>query len=229
MKTYPANFYKGILLPLLMMIGLGSYAQKNDNTNQGASILNVQILYFKVNQESQNIKLDWEVLDPLGLAQFEIERSINGVDNFESIGFLTFAQYTGKEGRFIFLDEDFPNLAESIYYRIRIHLGERKELSPVKGVIIQKENSGGKTWCLYPNPSTDENIALKYVSNEQLKDQIITLRAFNSSNYMRTVEHTLDFTGTIKITQLFPNLPKGLIILEITCSGKTSKLKIWRN
>lgn len=229
MKTFPALFYKGILLQLLMLISLNSFAQKNESKNYGAAIQNVQLLYFKANQESQNIKLDWEIIDPLGLAQFEIERSVNGIDNFEPIGFLPFSQYTGKEGRFIFIDEDFPNLAQSIYYRIRIHLGERNELSPVRGIIVQRENSNGKTWSLFPNPSNDENVALKYVSNEILSNQTITLSVFNSSNYMKTVEHTLDFTGTIKINQLFPNLPKGLTILEITCSGKTSKLKLWRN
>ena len=122
------------------------------------------------------VQLHWKTASEVNNKQFEIERSVDGV-NFEIIATQAGAINSNQMHSYNFSDFNYPNVS-TIYYRIaQIDLNGAKKYTPVKIVLIATNKP---LWIIIdkviPNP-VKTNAMVKIISAEK---NTVTIKLFNT-------------------------------------------------
>lgn len=133
------------------------------------TILPVELLTFKVREDSENALLNWATLTEMNNEGFRIEKSLNG-QHFTNIGFVKGAGNTNKKQKYIYLDKQFST---DSYYRLR-QLDFDGETAFSEPVFLEK----GKI-----TPSF-------FVSSNPLSEKIM-LRAAGDFNHEKEVSYRM--------------------------------------
>ena len=113
----------------------------------GSYFLPVKFGSFKATEVSNGIRLDWSNQTESNIAQYMIERSVNGVDFFV-IGTITPLLNNGSEARYQYLDASPINQIN--FYRIRaVETDGKYQYSIIMRVDTRDV---GPNLSLYPNP-----------------------------------------------------------------------------
>jgi hypothetical protein len=83
--------------------------------------LPVEYLYFNptLNRENRFVKLTWATAKEWENSHFEIERSVNGVNNWEKIGQMEGIGWSDMPVGYEFADEELPLVGGNVYYRLK--------------------------------------------------------------------------------------------------------------
>ena len=117
--------------------------------------------------------LEWNVESQVNVSHYEIERSINRADNFESIGKLN-ASETLSDDIYNFEDYDLSVNGE-YYYRIKI-LDQNGFFDYSEVILIEVQRSRNAKISIYPNPSLG-NFSIEIDSDKQLNEIGYSLRS----------------------------------------------------
>ncbi len=197
-----------------------------------ARILPIELLGFDVAYDQQNRQsnLSWSTAKEWNNSHFEIQRSVNDVKNWESIGEVNGSGYSDQIINYSFVDKDLPASGGNIFYRInQVDYDGKSSLSKTRAVQVERLNSK-EAWVAYPNPSasgteiTMDLRALETYSDEPILIQIADVRGV-SKTY--SVSKPADVSSVVN-SQLV-NRESGLYLVQIIWGNQSQQLKILRN
>lgn len=140
-------------------------------------ILPVEFLYFNAVYNSIDRKglLDWATAKEWQNSHFEIERSINTLEHWETIGKVEGKGYSQEVSNYSYQDEHLPFTGGNIFYRLK-QIDENGSFSYSKTKAIQVDPlQSSKKWNLFPNPTNGANLNLRLNDPSSLFDQLVTV------------------------------------------------------
>ena len=202
----------------------------NDYTVNICEILNLKVLPIEwayvnaeLNSLGKTVNVKWGTFTEKDNSHFIVERSINGVSNFENIGSVNASFYSDVPLDYSFTDNILPLAGGNIYYRIKQY--DYDGTFTYSSVVMVKLNSSATTnrWNIYPNPVIDKinieltdiniynggNVELNIYSNGIVLSNKI---AFNDLN--TELNHMID------------GLRKGFFIVEIIYNDNIDRIKL---
>ena len=174
-------------------------------------VLPVEMVYFRGEKTNEQVKLSWQTATELNNKGFEIQRSADGTNNWQSIGFVAAAGNTGLASTYYFTDR-LPLSGINAYRLKQIDLDGNYKLSQI--VILNFTGKGGAI-SFYPNPAKN-SIALQFNDNKLLNTnaQINTVTG-------RTVQ-TITLTNNRQTIDL-NKLPSGIYLISFA-NGEVKRL-----
>lgn len=168
---------------------------------------------FTVTQVNNDAVLDWNTLQEINTARFEIERSINGVD-FTTIGQVPAGGNVNTTTHYSFTD---PQPASGIYYyRIRfIDIDGKFVYSSIKVLTI---SGNGLYINIYPNPVEK---GVLYINTSA------STKSLEIHDVSGRLVRRMQVTGTSHVIPV-KDLSKGLYFVRVTteAGNKTEKILI---
>lgn len=169
-------------------------------------ILPVELVYFKVDCENEQLTFNWQTASEWNNNYFEIEQST------DAIQFTSIAKITSKNGNANYnqhYNESFATTPQNIYFRLKqVDFDGKTTYSK----IVRKEcvalNDNGIT--IYPNPAND-NININWNGMVGKK----TIQIFNPIGQEIISEYETNNITTIDIS----HLPTSIYIIKITVDG----------
>lgn len=199
----------------------------------GCRILPVNLYKFEAKLDpSKNASiLSWSTAKEWNNSHFEIERSVNGIQNWIKIGEVQGHGYSDQNQEYNFMDQYLPSEGGILYYRIKqVDFDSNFSFSSVKSVQFTSKDST-KIWKIYPNPSSQgDRIKLDFSELGQniegetfsvnLSDATGTFSYQFRSNEKNDLEEWLN--------QSLENQKKGLYILTFIYQNTAYQVKISR-
>lgn len=192
-----------IVLPLL-----------NDNLNA------------KLKKGREAVDLKWVSAVDARSSHFEVERAINDVSKFSTVGILPITVGSSNLSSYIFTDRALPKSHCRIYYRIKLVSEFGKSIYGTTKMVEIPESNPEKKWIAFPNPFEWNNLQLKYMGDPQLLKGLIHIRVYSPiyafSNQLSTKNSLIDLGKVIK------SAPNGLLIIEIEYLDKVEIVKVMK-
>ncbi len=118
------------------------------------SVLAIEWSDLIVSHQGTYNELQWEINSDVELSHFEIERSIGGINSFDSIGKVLATDVINQTQRHAFEDYDLDN-ADLFYYRIK-HYDINGGFGYSRIVSVNTQSVSTQWVKLYPNPVANE-------------------------------------------------------------------------
>ena len=202
--TEPAIYYQAAYIRLV-----AKYATTN-------TVLPLSLLNFEAKAlDNQHVKLNWQTSDEKNVAQFEIERSLDG-KIFETMG--TVKAKNALQNAYDFTDDLTPKDPSvktpfsTLFYRLKsVNVDATTEFSPIRAV----EFSGSKRlFSIFPNP-TNGDLTLQTMDYKGL----VLIEIFNVSGQKMKEEQRQIFDNQSVMVFSTTDLPNGLYSMRLTNSG----------
>ena len=149
-----------------------------------AKILPVEINSFTVKLDAQNREsvLTWTTVKEWDNSHFEIERSINDVKSWETIGTINGAGYSDQLRTYAYSDNKLPAVGGNVFYRLKqVDFNGNSKYSDTKSIRIEAV-SGKGSWIAYPNPSfKGQYVHIDLLNSTAHNDEPIYIQLSNSS------------------------------------------------
>ena len=146
------------------------------------SALSVKFTTVKANQEGKNIRVDWNTANESNMANYEVEKSINGKD------FVKVTAQTAKNtdaAAYSWLDQQAQDGKN--YYRIKaIENGGKSTYSNVVVVVMGK---GKDMITVYPNPVTEKSFTLQMLNVAGGKYNVVLINNLGQEVFNTPITH----------------------------------------
>ncbi|UZD21865.1 hypothetical protein [Algoriphagus halophytocola] len=198
----------------------------------GCRILPVQFLSFNATFQAQDRSaiLDWSTAKEWENSHFEIERAVNSVKEWETIGQVEGTGYSDIPVAYEFTDNELPESGGNIFYRLKqVDFSGKYSYSKTQAIQVEPEESG-TAWTAYPNPSsTGSEIAVELTQIDQYHEEPITLRLANMLGEGQTLRLNSPKEVSETVTNWIRQKNKGLYILDIRWGSHAQQLKLLRH
>ncbi|MEP6674922.1 MAG: T9SS type A sorting domain-containing protein [Ferruginibacter sp.] len=185
-----------------------NYKKFSSDISLSSGVVAVEFISFNAGIQNNNVLLNWQVGNADDLNNFEIFRSINGID------FVSIANINAVRGQMTYFYTDNNIAAQKIYYRIKaIEKSNHPYLSAIRIVSLQSQ---AETVLVYPNPVTDNLLSVAVSKTGNKKLEIYTAAG--------ALYKTIDFTGNVKDINT-ATWSKGYYLMRITLSDGTTTIK----
>lgn len=173
--------------------------------------------------QDNSVELSWETYKEWESSHFEIQRSEEGIKNFQTIGQVDAMGWSDITTNYYYKDHQIPPHAKRLYYRIlQIDLDGTKDYSKTMRIDNKQANSRVQHWQVFPNPMQDNSLQLNF-RGERIPDQV-EIRIFAlSSNKKITIQPSERHT---EIGHLLQDFPKGVLIMEVVSADTVENFKI---
>ncbi|SFO79078.1 hypothetical protein SAMN04488519_11522, partial [Algoriphagus ornithinivorans] len=194
-------------------------------------ILEVEYLYFEASylESDQKGLLKWATSKEWENSHFEIERSINGVANWQKIGTVKGQGYSNESVEYQFKDENLPASGGIIYYRLKqFDFDGKFAYSKVKSIQVEPI-SGNSYWVAYPNPSNrNEPVSLSLLNTSVYNDEPIVIRISDAKGVTET--YTVRSTEEVseKVNYHLRDIDHGLFIIQLIWGNHQQQIKLIR-
>lgn len=149
-----------------------------------AKILPVEINSFTVKLDAQNREsvLTWTTVKEWDNSHFEIERSVNDVKSWETIGTINGAGYSDQLRTYAYSDNKLPAVGGNVFYRLKqVDFNGNSKYSDTKSIRIEAVIGKG-SWVAYPNPSfKGQYVHIDLLNSTTHNDEPIYIQLSNSS------------------------------------------------
>ncbi len=187
--------------------------------------LPVELSEFNGSLIDNEILLKWTTLSEENSSHFEIEKSIDGVDNFKMIGLVHSHHESTTEKTYQFIDK---NTSLVNYYRLKmVDLDGSFEYSNI--IIIENSNFNTFNFDVYPNP-TKSNSTLNILHHKNTQEDII-INLLNITGQL-VFSHQIQLNkGNNLIPLSLENLPEGIYFISIKKEETvyTKKIQLLKN
>ncbi|RPA66919.1 T9SS C-terminal target domain-containing protein [Cyclobacteriaceae bacterium YHN15] len=175
----------------------------------------------KKSDDGQSHSIRWSTAKEWDTSHFEIERAVGGVDEFEVIGEVTSVGWSDKLSSYSYLDPKIPGWGGRVYYRIKqVDLDGSYDFSPL--LMIQSAENSTSLWNAYPNPISDNELKISYAGKK--REELIQVRIYSMSSIF-SASYT-DPGTQLDLSHAIKNLPKGVMIVEITTKDYVESIKV---
>ncbi len=173
---------------------------------------------LQASQHGQKIAVQWQVQNEMDVAQYEVEKSTNGIE-FSVVNTTQARLLNSVSADYAWLDD--KEVAGTNFYRIKsIGLDGNSKTTQTVKVITSKFRT---SFIVYPNPVKDNTINLQIVDPVFGSYQV---RLINSNG--RTVysnKMPVSTNSLLKSINVGANLPKGIYKLEIRNAENSTEVK----
>ncbi len=174
------------------------------------SVLPVTIVNFTAQKNNNTIALNWKVANEINVKQYEVERSIDGI-NFNLIGALAGSNITN----YSFIDKNLPNGA-IVYYRLKMIDQDGKFKN--SNIVSVKLKTNVSNAIVYPNPTMGSlNIKLYDILTSNSTLQITDVTG-------RLVKQQTINASMVNINVDVKGLPTGRYFIKISTYNQVINL-----
>jgi len=197
----------------------------------GYNIQPVEWLYvngiFNIHPE-RSTTINWATSKEWENSHFEVERSINGISNWQKIGEVQGMGWTDEVTKYSFCDEQLPLGGGSVYYRLKqVDFNLQFEYSKTVTLKVPAMQVTKGKWRVYPNPVNDATFRISRTEIEEIS--AISVRVVSGTNQLRSVKVANEQELTEVVKKEFANISKGMFLVEVHWNGKVEYLKILKN
>lgn len=189
--------------------------------------ISIDIFQAVFKDKTRSSKLSWSTAKEWQNSHFEIERAVNSVANWETIGSVDGAGYSDTPLSYTFDDDRLPASGGNIFYRLKqVNLDGTFSYSVTRAIKIEPIE-GTMKWIAFPNPSNGDNIQITPRDRSMLSEQSpIHVLLFNS------LGQTENIPGST-LEQINQNLQKtlsqkssGVYLIQIIHGNDMETLRI---
>tara|TARA_R110002020_G_scaffold73578_1_gene188746 strand:- start:7341 stop:9557 length:2217 start_codon:yes stop_codon:yes gene_type:complete len=195
-------------------------------------ILPVEFLSFNTAYQPQDRSalLDWSTAKEWENSHFEIERAVNSVKTWETIGRVEGNGYSEAPVEYSFTDSDLPKSGGNIFYRLKqVDFSGNYSYSKTKSIQVNP-TEGSTAWIAYPNPSTiGSDISVSLLQLQQYQDEQISLSLVNMLGEGSSTTLNSPEAISIVVSEWLLSKKAGLYILDIRWGAKSQQIKLLRN
>ncbi len=194
-------------------------------------ILPVEFLSLTATHQSKtnSTLIDWSTAKEWENSHFEIERAVNSVKTWETIGRVEGNGYSDIPVEYSFTDTDLPIAGGNIFYRLKqVDLSGTFSYSSTRAIKIDGIESN-QNWLAYPNPSfIGTDVRVELVNPEIYQDQIITLSLINIFGQTKSFSPSSPEEISSIVSGWLDSSASGLYILDISWGDRRQQLKLIR-
>ncbi len=191
-------------------------------------ILPVEYAYFEARYQStdRQAELLWGTSSEWENSHFDIERSINNVSSWESIGRVEGQGYSEVLVDYLFIDKNLPVSGGNIFYRLKQNdFNGDFSYSETRGIQVEPL-SGTKFWRVYPNPTDGDPFTIAMLNPEDYRDEPITLSVISMSG----AEQSWSIVNPVTMGQLAGQYlltqASGVYLIRITWGDRTETHRV---
>lgn len=176
---------------------------------------------------SQAVHLHWKTAKEWENSHFEIERAINQVREFSTIGEVEGIGYSDSPVTYTYLDEHLPLAGGMAYYRLKqVDFDGGYAYSDVIGVRTFPQQTNGKVWTTYPNPTTGHAFTLDLLNTDAYQDESLQIQLIAPTGKKFAFGGRNIAEISREIGQNIHQLERGVYILEVRWGNKFEIHKI---
>ena len=180
-------------------------------------ILPVEFLSFTATYQNDTRSglLNWATAKEWENEGFDIERSVNNVKNWETIGQVRGAGYSDKRVDYAYEDLKLPLTGGNIFYRLkqRDYDGD-SSYSDTKSIRVEKM-PGTSYWRVFPNPTTGDPINLELLDSDIYHDEPVIVRIISASGHFDVVESRGGPSLSVLVSDVLKGKATGVYTIEI--------------
>lgn len=177
----------------------------------------------------RSIRLNWATAKELNNSHFEIERSLNGVKNWEKISEIDGIGWSDMPVEYSITDNELPLSGGIAYYRIKqVDFDGNFSYTETISERIGRIESKGVAWRVYPNP-TQGTINIGLLDLERYNGEDIRVKLFNSG--INTFVEISKNIGSIssELSETLQTSKPGVYVLEIGWGDQVEHFRILKN
>jgi hypothetical protein len=188
-----------------------------------SDVVPVEMLTFTASINSSEVRLIWSTASELNSRGFEIERSVNGHDNFATIGFVDGKGNSTEINYYSFIDEPQLSGANQIYYRLKqVDFDGTFSYSDVVNVtydvpakFVLNQN--------FPNPFNPSTTINYFVP----KESFVSIKLFDFlGREVTTLVSETKSTGSYELSFNASSLPSGTYFYVMTADNYSTTKKM---
>jgi hypothetical protein len=195
-----------------------------------ARILPVEISEFdaKFLNASRTTKITWATFKEMGNSHFEIERSVDNINDFRVIGTVEGMGFKDSMTEYDFEDMSLPFTESIVYYRIKQYdFNGKATTGKVFSVRIAGSLSTGNIWKVYPNPLVGgERLNIKLADFKGYNGELIGVRIISSTAMTYQVQAKSESELNEVLGNLINRVPNGVLMIEIQWGQKVEHFKL---
>ncbi|WPR75296.1 glycine-rich domain-containing protein [Algoriphagus sp. NG3] len=195
---------------------------------QNFRILPVEYLYFKAvyNSSLRSGDLAWATAKEWENSHFEIERSVNDVKLWKTIGQVTGAGYSEIPTEYTYQDIKLPLAGGNIFYRLKQFAFDGDSTYSETRAIQVAPIDGYFYWRVFPNPTSGDPFKLELIDPGAYKDESITVRIISGSGKFGIITSSTASTLSTQISEWLRGKAAGVYTLEISWGIKKEYHKV---
>lgn len=214
--TYDVTYSKAGYIPETVSVTLTNGIITIQDVQLGVTFLAIELIEFKAEllKEAAEVQLNWKALSDDPYIQFNIERSLDGID-FEVVGQLEDRQPSVVEKAYQHLDEGIP-YGELFYRLAMIEPDGKVTYSPIR--VVEHRSANDQQWLIFPNPIEEgQQLMIQAPSNQDKGDY--TLEVYNSTG--KLVDQVSLKAGEEQAIYDSSPLSAGVYLLKVASNDRT--------
>lgn len=194
-------------------------------------ILPVEFISFdaKLDQANRSSDISWVTAKEWESSHFEIERSVNGVGDWNKVGELEAQGYSEIPTEYNYSDSKLPASGGIVYYRLKqVDFNGKFSYSNTKSIKVEALIGSG-AWIAYPNPSSKKNVVtLDLINSSVYSDEPILIRISDIKGVSET--YTVNKIEAVSevVNAYLDRSISGVYILQLVWGNKSQQLKLLR-
>ncbi|MGY6521870.1 MAG: glycine-rich domain-containing protein [Mongoliitalea sp.] len=195
--------------------------------------LPVEFQNFEASFDAQNRLsiLNWATAKEWENSHFEIERAIDQVKSFETIGETAGVGFSDEVVNYSFEDKHLPLAGGMAYYRLKqVDFDGTHVYSDVVGVKIPASTQkGSNAWKAFPNPNKGgERFNLELVNRSAYADEMVIVKLVSPVGKQEVFSGKDVRQLSDSISQAFQKSTNGLYIVEVAWGSQKEQMKIMK-
>ncbi|GAA0877648.1 hypothetical protein GCM10009119_06160 [Algoriphagus jejuensis] len=195
-------------------------------------ILPVEFLHFNATYQKADHSglLIWSTAKEWENSHFEIERAVNTVKTWETIGRVEGNGYSDMPVEYKFIDTDLPKSGGNVFYRLKqIDYSARYSYSNTRAIHLPLVESEQR-WIVYPNPTNGQDIQLVSRDNADFTEESsMQLSLSTSLGQQESIPGTTLVEINQNLSASLRQKPAGLYLLLIRWGNNLQTLRIVKN
>jgi hypothetical protein len=182
--------------------------------------LPVTLLNFSGNLKGNNILLDWSTANEINSKEFEIEKSVDGI-NYRKISSVAAAGNTASTNSYNYLDRE---ATEINYYRLKMI--DLNGTSKISNTVVIKNTGLVQNIAAISNPFKDY-INIRFT--KMPKGKVVLSLTDLSGKRLGVNEYYQPASAILRFDNYNKNLVKGIYILQAVADGKRYSIKVMKD
>ncbi|WP_291778799.1 hypothetical protein [Cecembia sp.] len=195
------------------------------------SALPVEYLYFDAGFRKQErlVELKWATSAEWENSHFEVERSLNNIDNWVKVGQIHGMGFSDGPVEYQFMDEKIPFTGNFVYYRLKqVDFDGTFAYSKVVSVRVPAMEVTNGVWRAFPNPTDGQNFRVSLIDSSQYEEEAITFRLVHPMVFTAPQTVASEWEMNAGIEELVRKMPKGIFVVEIQWGRKVEHIKVMK-